>query len=799
MIQPRWHKVLLDLWSNKTRTILVVLSISVGVFAIGLVSGMYFIFLHDLDAEYQSVNPHQATIYTSQFDDTLLQAAQRVPGVSQVEGRSSMTARIEVTTGQWLPINLTAIPPLGDIQMDMIRPDTIMQVLGDHDVYIERSSVGALNVKPGGSIQVESPNKTTRELRVTGIVHDVTAFPVSLSGLATAYVSPATMEWLGGSRDPNVLYMTVADNPGDEDHVKSVAHDVSVKVEKSGRQVYATIVYKPGEHPVRSASQALLMVLAILGILLVFLSGFLVINTIAALLSQHIRQIGVMKAVGARTAQITLMYFVLVTLLGLVALLISIPLGGYLGYGLSAGMARFFNFDLEGFRIPTGTIIMQTSVALLVPLSASVYPILHGTHITVREAISSYGMGRGQFGTSFIDKVIGLLSRLPLLSRPLLISLRNTFRRKARLTLTLSTLTLAGAIFIGVLNLGAAFNQLIDETLGYILSDINVGLNRAYRTQQIQEVAKSVPGIDRLEGWVVSTGQVLSNDKISGVDVQLLAPPANSTLIKPVLTSGRWLLPADENAIVIGNHMVNKRPDLKVGDDIIIKISGKEYTWHIVGVFRLAGNVVMPILYTNGEYLASLLDQAGRASTFRVVTKQHDAASQAQAARTLEQKLRDAGISVGQVLTGADEVARQASTTNILVYFLLVMALMIAMVGGIGLMGTMSMNVLERTREIGVLRSIGASNGAILRLVIVEGLLIGIISWVIGSVLSIPLGRFMSDVVGVAFVGLPLPFVFSTQGLLIWLIIVLVLSGLASILPALNAVRLTVRDVLAYE
>jgi putative ABC transport system permease protein len=154
---------------------------------------------------------------------------------------------------------------------------------------------------------------------------------------------------------------------------------------------------------------------------------------------------------------------------------------------------------------------------------------------------------------------------------------------------------------------------------------------------------------------------------------------------------------------------------------------------------------------------------------------------------------------VGGITTGAEQVELQKSSTNILVYFLLFMAVLIALVGGIGLMGMMSMNVLERTRELGVMRSIGASNGEVLRMVIVEGLLIGIISWLFGMLLAVPLAQMMDYAVGIAFLTLPLPFVFSMQGVLVWLVIVLVLSGLASILPALHAVRLTVHDALAYE
>ena len=127
------------------------------------------------------------------------------------------------------------------------------------------------------------------------------------------------------------------------------------------------------------------------------------------------------------------------------------------------------------------------------------------------------------------------------------------------------------------------------------------------------------------------------------------------------------------------------------------------------------------------------------------------------------------------------------------------MAVLLAAVGAIGLMGTMSLNVLERTREIGVMRAIGASDGAVLQIVIVEGILIGLISWAIGAVLGYPLSKAMSNMVGESIMQAELSYVYSLQGLIIWFVLVIILAALASFWPARNASRVTVRDVLAYE
>jgi putative ABC transport system permease protein len=114
-------------------------------------------------------------------------------------------------------------------------------------------------------------------------------------------------------------------------------------------------------------------------------------------------------------------------------------------------------------------------------------------------------------------------------------------------------------------------------------------------------------------------------------------------------------------------------------------------------------------------------------------------------------------------------------------------------------MGTMGMNVIERTREIGVMRAIGASTGAILRLVLVEGMLIGALSWLAAAAIATPISQVMTSSIGQALFQSAIPFVFDWGGVLGWLGVVIVISTLSSVLPAWNAARLTVREVLAYE
>jgi putative ABC transport system permease protein len=799
MIQPRWRKVLADLWSNKTRSALTVLTIMVGLFAVGFVSGMKDIMLVDMNADHDAANPHSGILYTEPFDDDLVRTLRDVPGVAQVEGRTSVLVRVQLPgSEQKIPLNFQGFESVEERRIDQIRPSNPAQipVLAKGEILLEAATLNTMPVQPGDMLTIETGDGKLRQLRVAGLIRDVTQIPYHMGWSSlTGYTSPETIEWLGGSREFTRLYFNVSENKKSEAHVNEVAAALRHQIENSGREVYGTDVYKPGQHYAAFITEGIATIMAILGSLSVFLSIFLIVNTINALLAQHTRQIGVMKAVGGGTGQIAAMYLVLMLAFGLLALAIAIPLSGVLSYFVIEKMAPWLNFQPAGFRITPGTAAIQAVLALGVPLLAALFPVLLSTRITVREAISTYGLGQGHFGQSWFDRLIEKISFLP---RPTLISLRNTIRRKGRLAMTLITLTLGGAIFISVLNLQTATNVAMDSMKGYFLADVNINLNRSYRLERLEEIVGSVPGVAGIEAWMYADGE-LHNPDGSDQNVAFIAPPSDSQLIAPVLTAGRWVVPEDDNAVVIGNHLLKVRPDLRVGDVLTIKVDGRDTTWHIVGFYKLPGNTNPPLLYTNKEYLSQLLSQTGRAGSLRVITADHSPAAQKQIATAIEAGLKLAGVDVSNVQTGTEWRLSQESLFNVLIYFMLSMALAIAAVGGLGLMSTMSINVMERTREIGVLRAIGASNGDVQQIVIVEGLLIGAISWFLSLALSLPITTALNAGVGSAILSGPLDFAFGWQGITAWLVSVIVIAAVASAIPAWNASRLTVREVLAYE
>lgn len=800
MISPRWRKMLRDLQSNRTRTALVTLSIAVGIFAVGVILTTRMVLLRELNASYAASNPADALFFTESFDDQLLQVVRGMPGVRDAEGRRGSNPRIQIAPDEWRNVDLVAIPDFARSRINAITPERGSWPPPPRTLLVERASLDFLQAAVGDKLLLEMPDGLRRTLRVSGLAHDIDRPNADIEGRAFVYVSVDTLEWLGQPRTYNELRLDIDGAALDKQYIADVAQHVRQKIEKSGRRVYWMNIPEPGKHPADDIIQTLLLLLGAFGAMSLFLSGFLVVNTISALLSQHIRQIGVMKTIGASRSQIIALYLGMTLTFGLLALAVAAPLGAIGAYVFTRYLAGLINFDVTHFTVPLPILAIEAAIGLLTPTLAALVPVVTGSRISVREAISSYGLGKGAFGAGLLDRLLVNSDRLPplrALPRPILLSLRNTIRRKGRLALTLTTLTLGGAIFISVFSVRDSLNRTLDDMYRYLQFDVWVGFDRFYRIDYIQREALKVPGVVAVESWGGANARRVRADGAESKNIRITAPPAATRMLQPTILQGRWLLPDDENALVINSEVLEIEPDIRLGDAIVLNIDERKTTWRVVGVVR--GLLIGPVAYAHYPYFARVTENVGRAGWVQAIIERHDPDSQARMVRALSDRFEQIGVRVSETGSSTSDRASTEAQFDILFTLLMIMAVLLGVVGGLGLMGTMSINVIERTREIGVLRAIGASTHSVIRIVLVEGVIIGLISWAAGALLSFPLSKLLSNIVGVQFLDTPLSYTFSTFGLALWLATVVVLAALSSFLPAWNASRLTVRDVLAYE
>lgn len=804
MKRPRWRKVLADLRGNLGRTSLVIASIAVGLFAFGVIATMYFVIREDMRAGYAAVQPANIQVRTSFINDDILAAMRKIEGVDQAEGARNFSLRLQTAPGEWQTIDIKAKEEFENSNISKLSLVEGLPNPGKREILIERYKLPDINASLGDSISIETPSGQVRQLQLTGIVADQTNGAFSGGGgffLAPVqgYIDPDTLEWLGQPFPDryDTLYLTIAEENLDESQIQIVADRVRDDLEARDVTVNSLAVRRSDDHPNSPYVNAISGVLLLLGLFIVFLSAFLITNTLQALLQQQVEQIGIMKTVGARRSQVTSIYMMLILTFGLLAFLIAAPLTNWVSFQLMSLLALQLNFNLLGFRIVPMVLIAQGIIAILIPQLAAFVPIWRGSRLSVQEALSGVrqGVTKARATTS------RGIRRVKFIYRPLLISLRNTFRSKGRMVLTLVTLSLGGALFIATFNVQGSMSNYIDQIGQYFLGDLNLTLSRPYRVEKIESLLTPLDEIAHVEGWMTARSEIIGPDDSIGDAVQLLAPPGGSALVQPKLIAGRWLSPEDQNAITLNERFRTTHPHLNVGDTIRLQVNGEETEWTVVGFFQFAGQSVGYMAYTNAEYLSQLIGLNGQAVLFRIVAHDQNLtiAEQEALGIKVQNLLEGRGIQITEVEAGLSVSQTAADGFNILTAFLLFMAVLAAVVGSIGLAGTMSINVMERTREIGIMRAIGSSNGVLMLMVMIEGYLIGMISWVLGSLLAFPISNLMSNAISLALFDATTAIDYSPLGFIIWFILVSILSIGASVLPARKAANLTIREVLAYE
>jgi putative ABC transport system permease protein len=800
VLNIRARKMLRDLWGDKSRTVLAVLSIAVGIFALSLTLRAQAILARNMLATYAAITPADITLTVQPFDQQLVTAIRRLPDIQAAEGQSHLDVRVRVG-GQWRPMILTAIPDFQRMQVNKLQPAGGAWPPPKHTLLLERSYLDVTNASLGTPLLIETPAGQQFQVPIAGLAHDLTAVSGQLgSPFLFGYVSLDTSEWLGLSHDMNNLQIVVRGDPYDSAHIRHIVDELHARLEDAGRPVLGTRIRDRGKPELYGIITSILQTLGMLGVLSLVLSAFLVMNTIMGLLARQVPQIGVLKAIGAPRSDIVLIYLGGVLTLAVLALLVAVPLALLGANALALRLGQLFNYDINDFSVPAWIIMLEILAGLIVPLLAGLYPIITGTSVTVRQAIA--GQGGAQFGRDRVDRLLGRLRGGPVTQ---LYALRNMVRRKGRLALTLAALALGGAIAIAVLSVRASMFATLDQISNYWQQDITLTFDQPRRADQIVHQILQVPGVAGVENQPARLGV---RQQPNGGDAEqssaIFGVQANSTLLQPTVVQGRWLIPQDTDGAVVNVGFLKHEPDVRLGDTISLNIAGRKTRWTVVGVvtaqlFNFGDSAPdQGIVYANLKPFAEAIRDLGGTNRMLVVTTRHDPAFQDQVAQALETQFSRERVHV-VVQTRTAVRAQVTDLISAIVLFLLVMVCLFILVAGLSLMGTMSLNVLERTKEIGVLRAIGSSSAIVLRIVLTEGLYIGVLSWLLATLLAVPLSKIISDVIGWSIVSWPLVYTFPPAAALIWLTIVIVVAVGASYLPAANAAQLSVRDVLAYE
>jgi putative ABC transport system permease protein len=805
-----------DLRATWPRLAMMAVAITVSLTVFSAVLHAWSAISRETERAYLSTQPASATILLdrgveAQRMRAIAAEARTRAGVLEATGRTQFTTEVRVNRrGQDNELQAFVATPDDPLRIARFEVRQGSWPPAADEILLGRDSLELFDVAVGDTVVVETPGGVPARLRIAGTVYDPSLAPAEQEQVGRGYLSAAALARPGTEPVLDQLKIQVAE-PGqttpsrNRDVIVAAATDVSRWLEREyGMTVREAQVPEPYEHPHQDQADALLRVLLIGGLATLLLSTILVANMLNGLFRQQIPQIGIMKAIGARSGPIGRLYLAMTFTVAAAATVLALAPGILLGRTFTSFVLDSLSIEPAGLAPPWWTYAVVLAAGLLLPPLMALIPLVRTSRTTVRAAIDHRGLGSSARATS---GVLVRLGRVPGLNRGLLMALRNTFRRPARFFLAAGLLAGAGALFVAGLSTQSGLAAAAEESLERIQSDVIVQLAEPASPDELTPLVEAVPQLSRVEAWAGAESAIAGPRGIPVTStypdqghgrLAVTAIPPKTTMFKPPkLLNGRWLKPGETGALVLNQVAVeNSDIDIAVGDPVKLFANGRLATWRVAGIAQEPGATSNAYVTTAG--LAAATGQARRTNTLRIATASNSEQTRSAVAEAVTRKLDDAGVKV----KGAESIGEQEDSIRQhqgpIALVLVAGAVAMGIVGGIGLASTMGANILERIREFGVMHAIGARPAAVRRIVVAEGVFTAIASLLLAIIPALGLTALMGSVVGNTFMSAPLPFRLSALGGGIWSVLVVLGAVLATDAAATRASQLTVREALAY-
>ncbi len=771
------RKSIADVTRRRLRTILVVLGIAVGVLgltAINITSG-------SMSASIAfSANRTSAPDFSfnvQAVDASLARTLAAVPNVKTVQFDTQYTTRWH-TSSTPVSIGIVAFTDFHDVKINAFEL-TSGRLPGPGEIVMESSDRQLQNFALGDKVTIETA-RGLQQLRVVGMVRTLGQPGAGFLSFATAYMSADALEQITDISSANHIDVQLR-NAG---LVNATARALANVLRAHG--VVILSAFTPGSNTIQTASDAVFAITRVLAIIALILTSFLIINTVTTLIAEQTKIIGTMKAIGGTRRKIMRSYLLSVGIYGQIGTALGIGLGILAGYAFLSYLANLFTLDLGSFQVTPGTLLISVAVGISVPLLAAVFPLWLGTKITVRDAMTSYGVSNGK-SAPMRSRLGQRMMWLPQTTR---MGMRSIFRKRGRAVLTLLALMISGIAFLSVSatsdSFTAGLNQFVDTYHMDALVSTHPQPYDAVRAQMLG--VSNVARVERFDDLFVKTahGQI----DLTGVET-------DTRLYRYRLIAGRWFRGDESNVLLISDVSAGKL-HLKVGDKVTFSDATDSATWTIIGEVldhnnTLSGGTgITPIddLYGFERLPANL------AAGFMIQARDPSPQAVERMANALDATLTRAGASPN-IQTVQQIMASNQGQFQIVTAILYGVSVIIGLIGLLGLFNTLTISVLERRREIGILRSMGATNWRIARVFWTEGMALAVVAWGAALIVGIPAAYAFVSFIGSVL--LPLPFTFSPVTLAVMLAFILLIATFASFGPALSASRVRVSDILRYD
>lgn len=776
-----WRKALKDLSVRRVRTALTLLGILIGVAGLVAIITSAQGFARAQQEAFATGQRADLAIYLYDAPLPLLRAVERIAGVQVAELRFNQFGRGRLGNQE----NLQEIRFIGlrDVAGTLIEAPIV--VAGEYperdEVLIEVAAATNYGLAVGEPVTYFDINNRERLLRISGFARLPATLSADLTGLPLAFINDSTARTMRDVAGYNEMVVRF-----DGTRPPRQVGDAIVALLSERRIPRAEPRYSdPNNYVGKRELDTLFIVLYLFGGLGVLLSGFIVANTLAALVAESVQEIGILKAMGATRRQVLSVFLAMAMILGGAGTLIGMVTGSLLGYLLLVGLGRVAQIE-PAFQIEPAAIGLGFLVGMGVTLMGGMLPAWQAANLTPKAALESRGVSQ-RFGRSRLDQWVQRLAALPPLPA---MALRNLLRRKGRSAVTMVVVALAVASLLAAQATDTSVAGALNDVLATYRADGYLQFGTGASRLTTGELRR-VPGVAEAEAWL------LRSCTASLTRTRCWAFPPDTLAYTPKLVAGMWLDPGDPLGVVVTQDVANAN-GWAVGDRFPLRYQRREKWVTVRGIAVdnaiFLGSDIQSKVFVPYDTFAGLVGQSNAADVFALSFIPTTRIEQQAVLDAIRQKLGNLRPSGTLALTEFETTKQQ---TDILSATLRGMVILVALIGATGLLNTLALTIIERRREIGVLRALGTDNPQMIAIFMTEGIGLGLLGWLIGLGVGYGLARlFVGALAATLF---EFTFRFPPDLLGLSLLFALLLALIASIAPALAAANLKTIEAIRYE
>ena len=784
-----FRKSVTDLTRRRSRTFFTITTLTLAVMSIGLFA-LPSLMGRSMHAAVASDALPDLTVYTRTFvPGASIAPLSRLPNVQAVEPVSDYTGQMYVGARR-ATVWVRGIPAFSKQTVNIVHltsgaPCRAGEVLVDG----RDAAQGLLHARAHDTINVIAVDGSTQTLRVSGTAENLAGGQQAVSnGVIVLYAPLDTVALLSGGPGYTTFYFRLKD---------SSRAAVDATLNAVGR-TFATLpgfrgfaalpdVRAPGDWPGKSSYASLTKFFYLITVLALLAALVLIANTITTLVSEQTGEVGIMKAIGGRRRQIAGVYLKTVLLLGL----IGTSAGIVLGLVVANLLTRYFGSHVYGVNVGIGVdpivILASAAVGILGPGLAALPAIRRATRVPVREALQATGSAVGT-----VDAGDRLLGRVRFIPRAAQIGLRNVGRRRRRAFSTSLVIALAVGTMLALVGFGTGVANTSRASWNDHGEDFEIDPQGQALGARAEQIIRSTPGVAAVEPKFVT------NVRIAGKDAKIWAIN-HTTMFHYHIVAGRWFTTAEEAArshVAIVERDIARITGIHLGDLIHIRMTPGLETFRVIGIAsnqQENGTALYAPLTTMHALTPGL---PADASDYWVRTTSHAHAAIDQTTTRVEEALNANGYDISAQIVYV-MLANEVAHTQTLVTSVLVLGFLIVAISMAGLANALTMSVLERTREIGILRTIGARARDIRRIFAAETIVLATLGWLI----AIPVGALQNLFLvwmTKRLIHVEVPFTFPTWNIAVALLGTILLALLITLLPIRRAVRYKPGDALRY-